>query len=119
PALFDQHHRCGRDDGFRERRDAKDRVAPHRIATAERLLADCVEVMVVTAGDDHHDSRELTLGDASRHRLVQGIEPGHYSELRPRLAEPMAAYIKDPGVVGSPPVSSSVFSPERIIGQPP
>lgn len=30
-----------------------------------------------------------------------------------------SAYISDPGVVSLSPVSSTVFSPERIIGQPP
>jgi hypothetical protein len=29
------------------------------------------------------------------------------------------AYMSDPGVVSVSPVSTSVFSPERIIGQPP
>ena len=33
--------------------------------------------------------------------------------------EPAAPYISDPGVVSSSPVSSQVFRPERIIGQPP
>ena len=40
--------------------------------------------------------------------------PHRFPDERPGLA-----YISDPGVVSSPPVSSSVFSPERIIGQPP
>jgi hypothetical protein len=43
-----------------------------------------------------------------------GIIPHRFPDERPGLA-----YISDPGVVNSSPVSSSVFSPERIIGQPP
>ncbi len=40
-----------------------------------------------------------------------------YDRLRPALVA--QAYIKEPGVVSSSPVSSQVLSPERIIGQPP
>jgi AraC-like DNA-binding protein len=36
-----------------------------------------------------------------------------------RYEGPGFAYISDPGVVSSSPVSSQVFRPERIIGQPP
>jgi len=43
-----------------------------------------------------------------------GEIPHRFPDARPGLA-----YISDPGVVSSSPVSSSVFSPERIIGQPP
>jgi hypothetical protein len=38
---------------------------------------------------------------------------------RSSVEEPGLLYIKDPGVVSSSPVSSSVFRPDRTIGQPP
>ena len=34
-------------------------------------------------------------------------------------ADVASAYMSEPGVVSRSPVSSSVFRPERIIGQPP
>ena len=38
---------------------------------------------------------------------------------RPEQRPQPSAYISEPGVVSSSPVSSSVLRPERIIGQPP
>src|SRR5206468_10018012 len=49
-------------------------------------------------------------------RPTDGAHRGSY---RFPPADAGVAYIRDPGVVSSSPVSSHVFRPERIIGHPP
>ena len=52
-------------------------------------------------------------------RLYRGFEVSEGRETGPRCFSVLQAYISEPGVVSRSPVSSSVFRPERIIGQPP
>ncbi len=63
-------------------------------------------------------SHSVVVGWCTRHQ--NGGNPttgGWHLSARCEPAQPL--YINDPGVVSSSPVSSQVFRPERIIGQPP
>ena len=72
-------------------------------------------------------SLRCTARQAGSSRLVRvGVrfaylaEPGRGRDSNPGLMTGSGeAYMSDPGVVSNSPVSSQVFKPERIIGQPP
>ena len=70
PALFHKEHRRQRQDRLRHRRDAKDRVAPHRLFTTERHHADRVDVHVLTVRDKRDHTWEFTIRDSSGHGFV-------------------------------------------------
>jgi|BarGraNGADG00212_2_1021979.scaffolds.fasta_scaffold10278_4 hypothetical protein len=58
----------------------------------------------------------ITLGHVPGASAAHGTHEGEPLQ-GPGTAQPL--YISEPGVVSSSPVSSHVFRPERIIGQPP
>ena len=76
PAVIDQEHRRGSKDGLGHRRDAKDRVPPHRPVAAERHGADHVDVDIVALGNQCHDARQAAILDPGRHRLVEPVKAG-------------------------------------------
>ena len=73
-ALFNKEHRRGREDRLRHRGDTKDRVAPHRLAAAERHHTDRIDVNVLAAGNERDDARQFAVRDASGHRVMKAIE---------------------------------------------
>ena len=75
-AVLDEHHRCRGEDRLGHRRDAKYRVAPHRVVAAERFRPDHIDVHVLITSHERDDAGKLALRDADRHRFVQMLKTG-------------------------------------------
>ena len=56
-AFFDQYHRRNRGDRFRHRRDAEQRVALHRLRSADGVMSDGVDVNFAATAHQRDESR--------------------------------------------------------------
>ena len=90
------------------------------IRMAENLLAKLEQIEerdpLAVAPEPAHAPPRAT---RTRHLAARGSERVALRPGRGYQAPPAPAYMSEPGVVSSSPVSSSVLRPERIIGQPP
>jgi hypothetical protein len=73
-AFLDKNHCCGGRDRLGHRGDAEDRVASHRIAAAEYLRADCVDVHLIPAAHQADDAGNLTALDIAGHHIAHTIK---------------------------------------------
>ncbi len=73
--FFDQDHGGRGRDRLDDRRDAENRVAPHRVLAAERLHAERIDVRLAAAADEGHESGHPAALDMAGHRLVHADEP--------------------------------------------
>jgi hypothetical protein len=74
-ALLDQDHRRGGHDRLCHRRDTKDRVAPHWIATVEHCVADDVDVRLAPPADQRDETGKISALHVTGHGLVHALEP--------------------------------------------
>ena len=74
-ALLDQDHRRRGRDRLGHRGDAEDRVAAHRLAAAERLRADRVDVHLAAAADQRDEPRHAAALDVAGHDVVHAAQP--------------------------------------------
>ncbi len=78
PLLHQRHHRGGRGDDLRKRRQVEDRIHRQELAGGLRGT-DAVGLQVqdpVAATDQDHGSRGLAGGDGGLHNTVDAGEPG-------------------------------------------
>ena len=74
-AFLDQDHGRDRGDRLGHRRDAEDRVAPHRLLRVRGHRADRVDVPLAPARDERHEAGHLASLDVAGHHVVQTLEP--------------------------------------------
>jgi hypothetical protein len=55
--------------------DAEDRVAPHRVASADRLHADRIDMCFAAPTDQRDEARHITALDMTGHDVVHALEP--------------------------------------------
>ena len=75
-ALLDQRHRRDGGDRLCERGDPEDGVARERGVCGEGRRADGVDVHVLAPGQERDQSRQESVGDMGRHRVVQAVQAG-------------------------------------------
>src|SRR5205823_3592141 len=105
-AFFDQDHRRRGRDRLGQRRDAEDRVAPHRLATTDRLHADRVDMHLTAPAHQRDQARHFAALDIARHDVAHVAKPrvgpssaAHACFLRPLfdLARPFNLLHTPPG----------------------
>ncbi len=72
--LHQDHRRRGR-ERLGHRGDAEDRVATHRVAAADRLEADRIDMRLAAPADQRDDARHVAALDIAGHDLVHAAEP--------------------------------------------
>jgi len=94
--FLDEDHGGRGSDRFRDRSDAEDRVAPHRVLAAERLDADRIDVRLAAPADERDEAWHPAALDVTGHGLAHAGEPRFGQSGRARgLAPPCLVQLRD------------------------
>ena len=74
-AFFHQDHRRGGRDRLADRRDAKNRIAAHRVLAAQGLHANRINMHLAAPADQRDQSGNVAVLDMAGHHVVHAVEP--------------------------------------------